>query len=457
VFPFPFGGGPATGDVVYKRLQVHDVDIDPALNPGAQYFVEGQFVAQDDAAGGNDANNASYRKINVFANLTIGPTGPTAVGLSAIHAWAAAEPEVALASVDVSGDGRFTVGAHVSDLGGGLYAYEYAVHNQSSHRGARALELALPAGANLSGIGFHDVDYHSGEPFDGTDWPAAAPPGGGLAWATSTHASDPEANALRWGTLYNFRFVADVPPAAGTLVLHLFRPGLAGEPDAVEIASVVPRLCDADGVCEAGESCASCGVDCADQGGGGGCCGDGTCDAGEDGCACLADCGAPPIEELACGDGQDGDCDGLADCADPDCCFDPICGGPDADADGFALCDCDDGDDAVWSPPGPVSDLRLGPHAGGGTLLEWSPPVEPGAAGLTYETLRSINPINFVTSTLCLPDADATDTEVVDAEVPGAGGVFCYLARAVNGCPDGQGPLGRSSANQPRQGTDCSP
>ena len=40
-----------TGNSIFKRLQVLNTDLDPALNPGAQYFVEGQYVTKDDAAG----------------------------------------------------------------------------------------------------------------------------------------------------------------------------------------------------------------------------------------------------------------------------------------------------------------------------------------------------------------------------------------------------------------------
>jgi hypothetical protein len=72
--------------------------------------------------------------------------------------------------------------------------------------------------------GFHDVDYHSGEPYDLTDWPVNDG-GGALTWACTPHAVNPNANALRWGTLYNFRFDADSPPVSGIATLALFRPG----------------------------------------------------------------------------------------------------------------------------------------------------------------------------------------------------------------------------------------
>jgi hypothetical protein len=86
--------------------------------------------------------------------------------------------------------------------------------------------------------GFHDVDYHSGEPFDGTDWPAASD-GDGITWATVPYEVNPDANALRWGTLYNFRFDANFPPGGGEVTVGLFRPGTPGE---VQASTVVPVL-----------------------------------------------------------------------------------------------------------------------------------------------------------------------------------------------------------------------
>ena len=50
VFQYPEPKKSQTGDAIFKRLQVHNTDLDPALNGGAAYFVEGQYVTHDDAS-----------------------------------------------------------------------------------------------------------------------------------------------------------------------------------------------------------------------------------------------------------------------------------------------------------------------------------------------------------------------------------------------------------------------
>ncbi len=50
--------------------------------------------------------------------------------------------------------------------------------------------------------------------------------GGLLSWATDIFATDPNVNALRFGTMYNFWFDADQPPADAVVhTIELFKPG----------------------------------------------------------------------------------------------------------------------------------------------------------------------------------------------------------------------------------------
>jgi hypothetical protein len=241
-YPWPFTTAGQAGDNIYKRIQVHVDDLNPALNDGALYFVEGQYVAKDDADAGNANNNATYRPIVVGPEDPFSGTwflnfaGDNVREFPAIFGWQAADPNVELVAVDVPGDGRFWVGANVTENGDGTWHYEYAIFNLNSDRAAAS--FAVPAGAGTANVGFKDVDYHSGEPWDMTDWTASE--GGELTWTNgATFASNPQANAIRWGTLYNFRFDSASAPESGSATIGLFKPD-AGQPDAVSFAISVP-------------------------------------------------------------------------------------------------------------------------------------------------------------------------------------------------------------------------
>src|SRR6266567_5079697 len=46
-----------------------------------------------------------------------------------------------------------------------------------------------------------------------------------LTWNCETLAQNQNANAIRWGTLYNFRFDADQPPQATSATVDFFETG----------------------------------------------------------------------------------------------------------------------------------------------------------------------------------------------------------------------------------------
>ena len=240
VYLYPDARITTTGDVIFKHLQVHITDLDPAQNAGAAYFVEGQYVTLDDAAAKNNTNNASYRPVTVGGapNYNLSLTSTTARGKMAIQAWKATDPSVTETFVGAS-EGLFVVSAKATSLGGGIYHYEYAVENLTNHRAGQSFSVPFPAGTVITTPGFHDVDYHSGEPFDGTDWTATVG-ATSVTWATTTYDVNPNANALRWGTLYNFRFDANLAPGFATTTIGLFKPGT---PSGATFTTVAPNAC----------------------------------------------------------------------------------------------------------------------------------------------------------------------------------------------------------------------
>jgi hypothetical protein len=215
-------------DTVGMRLQVPTDDIDPAQNAGALYFAEGQYVAADDAAAGNALNNASYRRVTI-PGIEADPVffGLTRQRDPAIRAWPDHVPDVTLVAVDSVEDdltARYWIGGRASDNGDGTWHYEYAVFNLNSHRSAGSFSVPVPAGATVLAVGFHAPASHSGEPYSNAPWSSTVS-ADSITFSTDDFSVDPNANALRWSTMYNFRFDADVPPGTGTVTIGLFRPG----------------------------------------------------------------------------------------------------------------------------------------------------------------------------------------------------------------------------------------
>jgi len=243
-FPGTYNAGMPPAPSTYgRRLAVKASDLDPAQNAGAVYFVEGHYIHPQDAAANNDNNNASYRQVTVGAissgAYTLTLTGATIQQKAAIEAWKASDPTVTQSYADAQGDGRFIVSSKARDLGNGQWRYEYAVHNLNSHRSGRSFSVPVPAGASISNVGFKDIDYHSGDPYAATDWTSAVS-GGSVTWTGGDFATSANGNALRFATLYNFWFDANVAPASANATIGLFRPGAAGDPNSVTASIQAP-------------------------------------------------------------------------------------------------------------------------------------------------------------------------------------------------------------------------
>jgi hypothetical protein len=240
-YPWPFTSSGQSGNAIYKRMQVAFNDLDPMQNPNSTYISDAIYVARDDALANNDTNNASYRLTRVGdqfgSSFYLNYTAPTVRQKTVMEAWKAIDPDVEIVAVDVPNDGRFWVGANVIDNGDGTWRYEYALYNMNSDRSAGS--FSVQTGAPVSDLGFNDVNYHSGEPWDLTDWNSAV--GGGLVtWSNgTTWNSNPNANAVRWHTLYSFRFTANTGPVDGTVSFGMFKPA-AGQPDSFSVTLPVP-------------------------------------------------------------------------------------------------------------------------------------------------------------------------------------------------------------------------
>jgi len=238
VFPYPYSQV-FPSNVVEQRVKVLESDLAAASNPGALYWVEAQYVADNDAVAGNGFNNASYRAVNVQATspFNLSFPGSTIREKSALRVWKVQDPLVELVNVDIPGSipaERFEVARRVTNPSPGLWHFEYAIRNMNSDRSAQAFEIDFPDGTLFSGIGFKDIDHHSGEPYSTADWTNNVDePNSVISWATDPFSTDPNANALRFATMFNFWFDAD-SPADEIHRLTFFKPG---SPEYVDFAA----------------------------------------------------------------------------------------------------------------------------------------------------------------------------------------------------------------------------
>jgi len=263
VFPYPFTSQGQSGDLLFKRLQVPNSELDPSSHVDAAYVLEGQYVTPDDSIAGNQHNNVSWTHASVggFSNgsFELAVVGETRQVQPAVFAWQEIDPLVRIESAAPAGDGMFLVASRAYDNGDGTWRYEYAVYNQISARAAGSFAVPIQPGAAVTLAGFKDVEHHSGEVWDGADWSYTAS-FDRVQWNTLDYSVSPLANAIRWGTLYNFTLTADVAPVDGMIELGLFVPG---SEDSLAIGAVVPgvagfgeRTCSPAAVNSVGQSAA---------------------------------------------------------------------------------------------------------------------------------------------------------------------------------------------------------
>ncbi len=254
--PHPSGGN-------LGRLEVALSDLTLAAGGASaptRYFLEGQVIANDEAIytdamhpipdhGNNNASNREVTLTGTAADYTIAlyaAGGITQRGTPGIDRWKQIDPSVTETITDVPGEGRFYVSSKTTSLGvvGGtaMWHYEFAVFNLNSDRCAGAFTVPLPGGAQVTNTGFHAVLYRGGDgvgnaSVDGTPWAAVTTPTG-VTWSTQAYAANPNANAVRWSTVYNFRFDSTAAPvASGSVMLGLWKPGI---PTSITAVAQVP-------------------------------------------------------------------------------------------------------------------------------------------------------------------------------------------------------------------------
>ena len=223
------------------RILVQIGDLNTTLNPGATYWAEGQYVTpheyvwcQTHPGECNMNNNVSHRRYSVTGTVSpfsFAPLGATVRMSSAIVAWTGAT--ITQIQPDAANDGVGAVGYKVTNPSPGVWHYEYAIYNQNIDRGIQSFSVPVGLGVTITNIGFHAPPQHPGWTADGTvgntgysstPWTQTLT-ATDLTWSSETFAQNPNANALRWGTMYSFRFDANVPPGNGAGTIGFFKTG----------------------------------------------------------------------------------------------------------------------------------------------------------------------------------------------------------------------------------------
>ena len=241
---------------ITHRLQVRDVDLIPAQNVGAAYYSEGQYVAPHEfaAGNGNQNNNSSYIQILVDpptggGTFNFTETGTMHAGEPAINAWPGSAQTI-LEPAPLA-DGRATLAYRATDLGSGLWHYEYVVYNLNLDRAVGAISIPVPADVTISSVGFHAPLNHAPEVnydnYTNDPW-TAVEAGGAITWSTTPFTTDPLANAVRFGTAYNFRFDANTPPQAADATIGFFKTSDSILASTIGPSPLAPVDCNANSI-----------------------------------------------------------------------------------------------------------------------------------------------------------------------------------------------------------------
>jgi hypothetical protein len=226
------------------RMVLRETTIDPALHPGATFYVDAWYVVRDDVDIFNTMGHRSLQPNYASGAWRVGTLGPFHVG-PVIERWleaAGATEQTSLGEASAI-EGRVRVATRVKRLPDGRYRYDYAVMNFDfsrvttdpgtsepnlrilSNRGFSAIDVALPDGASVDSSEFRD-----GDPDAANDWAAAA---GVDTWRWTA----PPGVTFDWGSLVFLRLVSPNPPGSGEVVLGVAD---AGSPATLAAAALVP-------------------------------------------------------------------------------------------------------------------------------------------------------------------------------------------------------------------------
>jgi len=239
------------------RILVEGNDLNTTMNSGATYYAEAQYITpheyawcQANPGQCNMYNNASYRQFSVTGttSFSFSPVGATLRMTPAINAWASTGAIINRIEPVPGVDGFGLLGFKLTNPSAGVWHYEYAIYNQNLDRGIQSFSVPLGCGITVNNLGFHAPLNGPGFANDGTQGDAGYSNAAwtssqtcqALSWSSETFAQNQNANAIRFGTLYNFRFDSNSPPQATNATIGFFK---TGTPITVAIQGPSPSTC----------------------------------------------------------------------------------------------------------------------------------------------------------------------------------------------------------------------
>ena len=224
-----FAGGPthqdcvrrsgSTGlDAVEHCLIVADADLG---NAGASYFYEAYCTIRGDQ---DLHNNWGSRGCTVARNgsswkFITSNSGNALVNGPALERWGDLRTTVDVAA----DDGQVLLAVQATALGGAVYHYEYSLLNMNSDRQIRSFDIPVAGVTGISNVACHDNDADPAN-----DWQIAIDPAR-IHWSTERYGANPNAAALEFGYMVNFRFDANAAPSDVNASVGLFKPGPGSE------------------------------------------------------------------------------------------------------------------------------------------------------------------------------------------------------------------------------------
>ncbi|MEC7583103.1 MAG: hypothetical protein VYE77_02185 [Planctomycetota bacterium] len=183
---------------VKNRVTLQEQDLEW---PNADYFYMVHLLHRGEPVA-NRGNNLLTRQLSLSwtgSSWNESNVAPAQTG-SPLNQWPGAQVNLAGNGTD---DGRIAVAVKVTPTTGGMYHYEYAVHNIDNHRGAASFRIPVCDAAEIQNLGFRDIDADSLN-----EWTATVS-SGEIAFTA------PANNPLKWNMMFNFWFDSDAAPVAG--------------------------------------------------------------------------------------------------------------------------------------------------------------------------------------------------------------------------------------------------